>query len=69
MKENFLKSFLQHRPVLSEARQDGAFDIVFNFTEPGASNFPSARAGQSVWWTAAETKMNLKGASNRRNLS
>jgi coenzyme F390 synthetase len=35
VKENFLRSFLRHRPMLAEGRQDGAFDIVFNFTEPG----------------------------------
>ena len=33
--ENFLKSFLRHRPVLAEACQDGAFDIVFNFVDLG----------------------------------
>jgi coenzyme F390 synthetase len=35
VEESFLKSFLRHRPMLAEARQDEAFDIIFNFTEPG----------------------------------
>jgi hypothetical protein len=35
VKENFLKSFLRHRPMLAESCQDGAFDIIFNFTELG----------------------------------
>jgi hypothetical protein len=35
VKENLLRSFLQHRPMLAEARQDGAFEIVFHFTKPG----------------------------------
>jgi coenzyme F390 synthetase len=39
VQENFLKSFLRHRPVLFEARQDGAFEIFFNFTEPGGLEF------------------------------
>ncbi len=37
--ENFLKRFLRHQPHLSEARQDGAFDVRFNFTEPGGLEF------------------------------
>jgi len=36
---NFLKSFLRHQPLLYEARQDGHFDIRFNFTEPGGLEF------------------------------
>jgi phenylacetate-coenzyme A ligase PaaK-like adenylate-forming protein len=39
VKENFLKSFLQYRPLLSEAHQDGNFNILFNFTEPGGLEF------------------------------
>ncbi len=37
--ENFLKRFLRHRASLSEARQDGTFDIRVNFTEPGGLEF------------------------------
>jgi phenylacetate-coenzyme A ligase PaaK-like adenylate-forming protein len=39
VKENFLKSFLQYRPLLSEAHQDGSFNILFNFSEPGGLEF------------------------------
>jgi phenylacetate-coenzyme A ligase PaaK-like adenylate-forming protein len=39
VKENFLKSFLQYRPLLSEAHQDGTFNILLNFTEPGGLEF------------------------------
>jgi coenzyme F390 synthetase len=39
VKENFLKSFLQYRPLLSEVHQDGTFNILFNFTEPGGLEF------------------------------
>jgi phenylacetate-coenzyme A ligase PaaK-like adenylate-forming protein len=39
VKENFLKSFLRYRPLLSEAHQDGTFNILFNFTEPGGLEF------------------------------
>jgi len=34
VKENFLKSFLRYRPLLTEAHQDGSFNILFNFSEP-----------------------------------
>ncbi len=36
---NFLTSFLRHHRHLSEAQQDGHFDIRFNFTEPGGLEF------------------------------
>ncbi|MDP3066929.1 MAG: coenzyme F390 synthetase [Methanobacteriaceae archaeon] len=39
VKENFIKSFLQYKPLLSEAYQDGAFNLLFNFTEPGGLEF------------------------------
>jgi len=39
VRQNFLKSFLHYRPLLSEAHQDGTFNILFNFTEPGALEF------------------------------
>ena len=39
VKENFLQSFLQYRPLLSEAYQDGSFNILFNFTPPGGLEF------------------------------
>ena len=35
VQENFLKSFLQYKPPLHEAYQDGNFKIQFNFTGPG----------------------------------
>jgi len=41
VKENFLESFLQYRPLLSEAHQDGTFNILFNFTEPGGRSLPN----------------------------
>jgi phenylacetate-coenzyme A ligase PaaK-like adenylate-forming protein len=40
VKEDFLKSFLGHRPLLFEAHQDGTFDILFNFAEPGGKGRP-----------------------------
>ncbi len=39
VKENFLKSFLRYRPLLTEAHQDGSFNILFNFSEPGGLEF------------------------------
>ena len=39
VKENFLKSLLQYRPLLSEEHQDGSFNVLFNFTEPGGLEF------------------------------
>ncbi len=39
VQENFLKSFLQYRPLLSEAYQDGNFNFLFNFTKPGGLEF------------------------------
>jgi phenylacetate-coenzyme A ligase PaaK-like adenylate-forming protein len=39
VKENFLKSFLQYRPLLSEAHQDGTFNVLFDFAEPGGLEF------------------------------
>lgn len=41
--ENFLKSFLQYKPQLSELYQDGSFNIVFNFTGPGNLEFYKVR--------------------------
>lgn len=35
VQENFLKSFLQYKPALHAAYQDGNFNINFNFTGPG----------------------------------
>lgn len=35
VQENFLKSFLQYKLPLSEAHQDGTFNIHFNFNGPG----------------------------------
>jgi coenzyme F390 synthetase len=43
VKENFLKSFLQYKPPLSEAHQDGSFNIHFNFTGPGGLEFYKIR--------------------------
>ncbi len=37
--ENFLKSFLRHRSLLSEAHWEGTFIILFDFTEPGGLEF------------------------------
>lgn len=39
VKDNFLKSFLQYRPLLSEAYQEDTFNITFNFTQPGGLEF------------------------------
>ena len=43
VQENFLKTFLQYKPDLYEAYQDGSFDILFNFTEPGGLEFYKIR--------------------------
>ncbi|MDO5835589.1 MAG: coenzyme F390 synthetase [Methanobacterium sp.] len=43
VEENFLKSFLQYKPPLSEAHQDGSFNINFNFTGPGGLEFYKIR--------------------------
>lgn len=43
VQENFLKSFLQYKPALSEAHQDGSFNIQFNFTGPGGLEFYKIR--------------------------
>jgi hypothetical protein len=56
VKENFLESFLQYRPLLSEAHHDGTFNILFNFTEPGGLEFYRIKDDQSVWWIVAERK-------------
>jgi phenylacetate-coenzyme A ligase PaaK-like adenylate-forming protein len=39
VKENFLGSFLQYRPLLFEAHQDGTFNILFDFAKPGGLEF------------------------------
>jgi coenzyme F390 synthetase len=43
IKENFLKSFLEYKPQLSEAYQDGNLNILFNFTGPGGLEFYKIR--------------------------
>ena len=43
VQENFLKSFLQYKPTLSEAHLDGSFNIHFNFTGPGGLEFYKIR--------------------------
>lgn len=43
VQENFLKSFLEYKPALSEAHQDGLFNINFNFTEPEGLEFYKIR--------------------------
>jgi coenzyme F390 synthetase len=43
IKENFLKSFLEYKPQLSEAHQDGNLNILFNFTGPGGLEFYKIR--------------------------
>ncbi len=39
VRENFLKSFLEYKPTLSEAHEDGIFNINFNFTGPRGLEF------------------------------
>ena len=39
IQENFLKSFLEYKPYLSEAHQDGTLNILFNFIEPNGLEF------------------------------
>ena len=39
IQENFLKSFLEYKPHLSEAHQDGTLNILFNFIEPNGLEF------------------------------
>src|SRR5674476_1414565 len=39
VRENFLKSFLQYRPPLSEAHQDGTFNHLFDGTGRGGLEF------------------------------
>jgi coenzyme F390 synthetase len=39
IQDNFLKSFLEYKPHLSEAHQDGSLNILFNFTGPGGLEF------------------------------
>lgn len=39
IKENFIKSFLEYKPLLAEAYNEGTFKIVFNFTGPGGLEF------------------------------
>ncbi len=34
IKENFLRTFLRYKPLLSRAYAEGTFKIVFNFTGP-----------------------------------
>lgn len=43
VEENFLKSFLEYKPALSEANHDGSFNIDFNFTGPGGLEFYKIR--------------------------
>jgi phenylacetate-coenzyme A ligase PaaK-like adenylate-forming protein len=43
IQDNFLKSFLEYKPHLSEAHQDGSFNIIFNFTGPGGLEFYKIR--------------------------
>lgn len=34
IKENFLRAFLQYKPLLSRAHEEGSFKVLFNFTGP-----------------------------------
>ncbi|NYB52946.1 MAG: coenzyme F390 synthetase [Methanobacteriaceae archaeon] len=43
VQDNFLKSFLEYKPTLHEAHQDGSFNINFNFTGPGGLEFYKIR--------------------------
>jgi coenzyme F390 synthetase len=43
IKENFLKSFMEYKPQLSEAHQDGNLNILFNFTGLGGLEFYKIR--------------------------
>jgi len=43
VQENFLKTFLQYKIALSEAYQDGSFNILFNFTGPRGLEFYKIR--------------------------
>jgi coenzyme F390 synthetase len=43
VQENFLKSFLEFKPTLSEAYQDGSFNVNFNFTGPRGLEFYKIR--------------------------
>jgi coenzyme F390 synthetase len=43
VKDNFLESFLQYKPDLSEAYNNGNFKIVFNYTAPGELEFYKIR--------------------------
>jgi coenzyme F390 synthetase len=43
IQDNFLKSFLDYKPHLSEAHQDGNFNIIFNFTGPRQLEFYKIR--------------------------
>ncbi|HTX61811.1 MAG TPA: coenzyme F390 synthetase, partial [Methanobacterium sp.] len=39
VQENFIKSFLEYKRLLSEASLDDEFNIIFNFTGPGGLEF------------------------------
>ena len=39
VQENFIKSFLEYKRLLSQAHLDGDFNILFNFTGPGGLEF------------------------------
>lgn len=43
VENNFLKSFLEYKPLLSQEHQDGNFKILFNFTGPGGLEFYNIR--------------------------
>ncbi len=43
IEDNFVKSFLQLKPALKQAYEDGSFGIDFNFTGPGGLEFYKVR--------------------------
>ena len=43
IEDNFVKSFLEFKPGLQQAHEDGSFNVLFNFTEPKGLEFYKIR--------------------------
>ena len=43
VEENFLKTFLEYKPLISQAYSDGDFNILFNYTGPEGLEFYKVR--------------------------